>query len=262
MPDPTCSVLAASCDRYGDLWQPFFSQFWRYWPDCPFPVYLGVNQKAYRSAQVRVLQSGEDRSWSGNLRFFLNQLDSHYVLLLLEDFFLSKPVPTSKILRHVGALDALQGTMLRLVPNPPPNNRISGYSSFGSIHPLAPYRVSAQAAIWNRTGLLDLLDDRDNPWEFELNATVRSRLHTDGFFCTYRPLLAYRHVVERGAWFWSAARFYKKQDIGCDFQTRPVMIPGAALRKYLNGRYRYWRDRMFALRLIQSQRSSTGAIHG
>jgi hypothetical protein len=262
MPDLTCSVLVVSCDRYSDLWQPFFSQFWRYWPDCPFPVYLGVNQKAYSNARVRVIQAGEDRSWSGNLRFFLNQVDSRYVLPLLEDFFLSKIVRTGEIVHHLAALDGLQGTMLRLVPNPPPNSRIRDYSSFGSLHPLAPYRVSAQAALWNRTGLLGLLDDRDNPWEFESNATARSRMYPDGFFCTYRPLLPYRHVVERGEWFWAAARFYKKQNIGCDFEARPVMTPGTALRKYINGRYRYWRDRAIALRLIQGQQNSPGAVHG
>ncbi|HZQ51634.1 MAG TPA: hypothetical protein VFB14_05520 [Bryobacteraceae bacterium] len=262
MPDPTCSVLVVSCDRYSDLWQPFFSQFWRYWPDCPFPVYLGLNQERYRDARVRVIQAGEDRSWSSNLRSFLNQTDSTYVLLLLEDFFLSKAVQTGEVLRHLGALDALHGTMLRLVPNPPPNTRISAYSSFGSIHPSAPYRVSAQAAIWKRTGLLDVLDDRENPWEFESNATARSRLYRDGFFCSYRPLLPYRHVVERGEWFWSAARFYKKQNIGCDFEARPVMTPTTALRKYINGRCRYWRDRISALRLIEGQRNSPGAAHG
>ena len=262
MPDPTCSVLVVSCDRYSDLWQPFFSQFWRYWPDCPFPVYLGVNQKPYSSARVRVIQAGEDRSWTSNLRFFLNQADSTYVLLLLEDFFLSKAVRTSEIRRQLAALDDLQGAMLRLIPNPPPNSRISGYFSFGGIHPLAPFRVSAQAAIWNRTKLLDLLDDRENPWEFESNATVRSRRQTDGFFCTYRPMIRYRHVIERGEWFWTAARFYKKQNIGCDFEARPVMTPGIALRKYINGRCRYWRDRVFALRLIQSRRDSPGAVHG
>jgi len=38
-----CSILIPSCDKYSDLWRPFFTLFWRHWPDCPFPVYLGSN---------------------------------------------------------------------------------------------------------------------------------------------------------------------------------------------------------------------------
>ena len=42
-PGQLCSVLVPSCDAYADLWIPFFALFWRYWSDCPFPVYLGTN---------------------------------------------------------------------------------------------------------------------------------------------------------------------------------------------------------------------------
>ena len=38
-----CSILVVSCDRYRDLWTPFFTLFQRYWPDCDMPVYLGTN---------------------------------------------------------------------------------------------------------------------------------------------------------------------------------------------------------------------------
>lgn len=42
------AVVVASCDAYADLWEPFFRLFRRYWPDCPYPVYLGSNFRTYR----------------------------------------------------------------------------------------------------------------------------------------------------------------------------------------------------------------------
>ncbi len=91
---PACSILVVSCDRYRDLWAPFFTLFQRYWPDCDMPVYLGANFVQAEFAGVRTLKAGDDESWSKGLRFFLENIQTEYVLLMLEDFFhaaLSQP---------------------------------------------------------------------------------------------------------------------------------------------------------------------------
>jgi len=227
----TCSVLVSSCDAYSDLWTPFFNLFWRNWPDCPYSVYLGTNWAHHDDPRVRTLNAGDDESWSKNLRFFLNQISSEYVLLLLEDFFLTRHVSTEAVSKHVSALRALNGTSLRLFPNPPPDNRVNGYESIGSIHPLAPFRVSAQAGIWKREGLLALLRDDENAWDFERNATARSRTSASGFYCTLQPILPYVHVIEQGRWFWYAARRFQQANIGCNFEARPVIPAWIAAKK-------------------------------
>lgn len=248
----SCAVLVASCDRYRDLWTPFFTLFWRYWPDCPYPVYLGANCAAYEDPRVRTLKAGEDQSWSRGLKFFLEQIDTQYVFLLLEDFFFDGPFPLKQFNEKMRTLQTLDGTMLRLNPNPPPDMELREFRGIGAIHQFAPYRVSAQPAIWNRAALVSLLRDGESPWEFERQATRRSQAKAHGFFGTYFPAFSYRHVVEQGRWFWSAARHYEKQNIGCDFNTRPVMGAFVAFIKLINGRVRYWRDRVLAWRLNRS----------
>jgi hypothetical protein len=37
------AVIVVSCDLYSDVWKPFFTLFFKYWNDCPFPVYLTSN---------------------------------------------------------------------------------------------------------------------------------------------------------------------------------------------------------------------------
>ena len=34
------AILIVSCDKYSDLWDPFFKLFFKFWPDCPFNIYL------------------------------------------------------------------------------------------------------------------------------------------------------------------------------------------------------------------------------
>ncbi len=240
----SCSVLVCSCDAYSDLWTPFFTLFWRNWPDCPYPVYLGANRSHYDDPRVQTLQAGSDESWSKSLRLFLNRIDTEYVLFLLEDFFLTQRVSTAEINRHLEALHAFSGTALRLFPNPPPDRRANGHDSIGSIHYLAPFRVSAQAGIWNRAALLNLLRDGENAWEFELNATARSRSNPDGFYCTLRPVLPYVHVVERGRWFPHAARRFREANIGCNFEARSIMPASMAATKAVHSVFQGVANRM------------------
>jgi hypothetical protein len=215
-----CSVLVVSCDRYRDLWTPFFTLLERHWPDCGMPIYLGTNSAQLDRANVRTLKAGDDEAWSRRLRFFLKNIDTNYVLLMLEDFFLDQPVSTEAVEAQLHLLHSLDGTAMRLFPNTP-----ADYfrNNVGVLHRRAAFRVSLQAAIWNRSRLLELLVDEESPWAFEIEGTQRSQMWTSGFYCAPHAIIHYRHVVERGEWFRSAARFYVAQNIGCDFTARPVM---------------------------------------
>jgi glycosyltransferase involved in cell wall biosynthesis len=202
--------LVVSSDGYKDLWPPFFSLFQKYWPDCPFPAYLGSQTVAADFAGVTMLLAGANVPWSGSLRSFLNELDDENVLLLLEDFFLCETVSTANVLEQLAALRSLGGTVLRLHPDPPPTIKIKGFPNLSEQHRLAPFRVSLQASIWNRRALLALVREGESPWEFELQGTLRSQAQPRGFYCTRKQELPYRHVIEQGEWFWSAARHYRQ----------------------------------------------------
>ena len=235
---PSCSVLVVSCDRYRDLWKPFFHLFSRHWPDCPLPVYLGANFASVDHPGVTNLHAGEDKSWSMNLRFFLQQIPSEYVLLLLEDFFLDAQVNSGIIEEHLKTLRDLSGTVLRLFPNPPFDYALNGHVGLGGLHILAPYRVSLQAALWNKAKLQQLIRDSESSWQFELSGTKRSRTDAGGYYCVKQPALHYQHVVERGEWFREAARRYQSEQIGCDMTARAVMTPARAWKKKVTGAVR------------------------
>jgi len=51
------AVLVVSCDKYADLWPPFFQLFLRFWPECPFSVYLISNQKGPAYHDVKLYSS-------------------------------------------------------------------------------------------------------------------------------------------------------------------------------------------------------------
>jgi len=219
----TC-ILMLSCDKYNDLWGPFFTLFWQYWPDHSFKVYLGSNLLVYDDPRVKTIAIGEDNNWSHGLLKILELIDTPYIILMLEDFFFRRPVNTNDVLRCIKALKELDGEMLRLIPRPRPDRPVPGYPFLGFIKPTSPYRVSTQGTLWRKSALISLIRDGENIWEFELKGTERSWGEKEGYYSVWKTVLTYHHhVVEKGKWFRSAARRFGAMNIGCDFNARSVM---------------------------------------
>jgi hypothetical protein len=165
-----CVVFVPSCDPYADLWVPFFHQLWKHWPDCPFPVVLGANNRSFPDARVQTLRSSHGTTWTDRVREQLASLSSTYVLLWLEDFLLQSDVRTEDVLAALAFARTQDATVVRLVPRPPADVPVASAPQFGVVRPGAPYRVSTQAAIWHRERLIALMRDGESIWEFELAA--------------------------------------------------------------------------------------------
>src|SRR5579864_5344644 len=218
------SILVASCDSYSDVWPLFFGCFWKYWPDCPYPVYLGSNSTSYTDPKVRLLLIGDDLSWATSTRRMLERIASPYILMFVEDDTLMRKVESSAIESSLEALKTLNGGYLRLRPLPPPNQSIPSHSSIGVIARSAPFRCALQPSIWKKQLLIDLLKDGESPWGMEINGTIRSRKLAPAFYCTCSDLLKCNfNAVIGGKWHRSAFRLARREGIRVDFTRRPVL---------------------------------------
>ena len=246
MPPPLkskdCSILIPSCDAYSDLWKPFFSLFWRYWPDCSFEVFLGSNELIFGDPRIKTIPVGTDRNWTNSVVHQLNAIDTPYVLVCLEDFFFRETIQNVRVLEALQSLKKLNGHVMRLTPRPGPNLRVEGMKDVGILELGAPYRVSTQAAIWNRQSLLNLMRAGESIWEFESLGSERAESYSEGFYGVWDPVLKYgHHVVERGKWFRSEAKRFGRMNIGCDFSSRNTMSIKESLR------WNFYKTRSLAL---------------
>lgn len=223
MNDTDVTLLVPSCDRYADLWPPFVALFRRNWPDCPYRVVLASNTLPCTEPGVCALTIGPDHDWSTSLRAMLTAIDTPYVLVLLEDFFIEERVDTAHLRDLVRRLDVLGGAYLRLRPFPPPDQRLARHRDLGEIEENAPYRCSMQAAFWRRESLLGLLVDGESPWEFEHLAARRSDLDPRGYYSTLRPALKYTAGVTMGAWLPEGVTVCRDQGVLVDTAARRVL---------------------------------------
>jgi len=225
-------VIISSCDAYQDAWEAFFALFFRYWPDCRFPLYLITNDSSYPDDRVISIKLGEDQGWASNMRRVLAGVDSDYLIYMQEDYFLCRPVDNERIISLLHYAISEKAACLRLYPSPAPDKPYSDNPEVGKIALEAPYRVSLQAAIWNKHILNDLIVDGESSWEMEIKGTVRSRSITTPFLSVkdlQNPALPYIHrtAIFKGRWTKKAIELCHREGIQVDFSKRPLEAPPA-----------------------------------
>lgn len=227
------AILITSCDAFEDCWGPYAHGLHKYWPDCPFPVFLITNDKTFSDPSIKSLRIKPDRGWARNLRHAMDAVDAEILLYTHEDFWLSAPVDTAEILDFVGHVAADRADYIRLYPAPAPDEPFAADPRLGVLADNAPYRTSLQAALWRKSVLQDLLRDDESCWGFELDGTPRSRRYAERFLCV-QPRIAVpgrNHpiglhyvctAINKGRWATEAVQYAKREGLAIDFSNRPL----------------------------------------
>lgn len=194
-----CTIIISSFDGFSDVWEPFFTLFFRYWPDCPYDIYLITNHKQYPDERVTSLQLGDDEGWSANLMQALRKIENDYIIYLQEDYFLKDNVDTASVTRMLKIVKEEMAVYLRLIPDDR-SVTYKDYTEVRKLPPDVPYLNSTQAAIWNRETLLSLLHPNESGWDFEKRGGVeRARRLDQPFLCADEWLIPYlATAIEKG----------------------------------------------------------------
>lgn len=223
------SVVVSSCDSFAACWPPLMHGFERYWPDGPRPIRLIANRLAFKHPRTSVFSTGPDHGWARNLRMALAATPQPFILYMQEDYWIDRLVDTALIDSYVEHFRSGRLDYLRLVPVPPGTEPCGFDDRIRLLAPQARYRTSLQAALWRKTVLLDMLQDDESPWNFELVGNDRSRVYGTRFGCvTGRNLqtaaagnLSYVcTAINKGRWSTDAVRYAKREGLHVEFGTR------------------------------------------
>ncbi|MDO9000762.1 MAG: hypothetical protein Q7W45_13420 [Bacteroidota bacterium] len=242
------AILVLSCDKYADAWRPFFLFFEKYWGDCPFPIYLGTNEKEFKFNNVKQIFSHKNTTWSDELQIILKQIPEKNIILILEDYFIYKQVNTETIIKLLEIMESENAAYLKLAAFPKkydklwPHNALTRHPNIGEIEKESQYRVCLQTAIWNKEILLNLLNPAENPWQFEIEASKRSNLLDNPILCVmadpnqqsvHGPIQYYCTALTAGKWMRGAVKLCKKENIALDLSQRLVETRYEELRRKL-----------------------------
>jgi hypothetical protein len=170
------SIVVSSCDRFFDAWRPFAFFFRKFWPDCPFPVYLIANRLRIRSRAMEAIQTGADRGWASNMQLALERIRTPYILYLQEDYFLTGPVRTEQLasdFSYAMKTDAASFCFCGLALLEPEAARAD--AEFGAIPTTSKGRTRCQVTLWQRDALAAALRPGETAWDMEARGSERTR---------------------------------------------------------------------------------------
>jgi hypothetical protein len=194
--DLDVALVIASCDRSADLWPGLMKSFVRFWPDRTFPTYLITNCLKPNQPMVTTIQVGNDSSWSDTLLSGLEQVPAEFVLLWIDDHYLTRAVDSRRVEETIRIFVETPGAnYLRLQTLPKADRRFNEH--FGVVLPGRVYRTSVIASLWRKSVLEGLLRSGESAWQFEISGSVRSD-HVSGFFAAWREHFSIENMMIKG----------------------------------------------------------------
>jgi len=222
------AVLVISCDRYATCWTPFFSMFYKMWPQFDGQVYLGNNNLDYQfeDKDIGIINIGADNSWCDNVAAMLEKIDKQYVMVFLEDFIIKKPIDNAVVWDAYTFLREEKAGYYRLSTNPRGTKKYNRSKTHRQITPLDYYCVNTSAGIWNKDILKQLLHEGYSAWDFEIKnskqANAEDRLPAI-FLSSIKNQIKIINAITSGKWMPKAVRFLKKNGIVVDTSEFPIM---------------------------------------
>lgn len=168
------SVLIIGFDGYKDVWDHCIALMNKYWKDRP-KTYLATSELIPDYDNVEIITAGSNAEWSRKVQVALNTIHTPYVILMLEDFFITDQVD-NEILKQVLNMvktDNIKFYQLLVQLLKQTWEKGDPYKGNRHIHVIPKdkkYGINLQAAIWNTEFLREKVGTENyNAWIFEMN---------------------------------------------------------------------------------------------
>ena len=210
------SVLVMSCDSYEDCWKPFFTLKEKYWQDCPYKTYICTETKDCKYATT-LKHIG---AWTKRIRESLKEIDTKYIILMLEDYFLREKVDQKRIESVINNFqeDASCYSLRNWWDKKDYSN-----DGFTLRKNKTPYLNSCQIKIHNKDKLLETLNKDMTPWEWETTIIDSPYKFYENradniFYYGYKDYKWFG--IRKGKWCREVVSFFEKENINMDYSKR------------------------------------------
>lgn len=241
------TILVCSCDAYEDLWMPFFTLLKRYWSPLDIDIILNTESKSFSmdGLDIQCVHSPNEKRYGQRMLNALEHIKTEYVLLLLDDFFLRKPVCEEKIKQIISWLKADENIVYFNcdILEAYVDYEVNKYPGFKRLPPASYYMLNMQPAIWRTDILKGFWRPDASPWEWETMYNLLaldhpqykyySAISTENVFLDY----GYYKIgdwfgVCRGKWVIEDVKpLFEKENIDIDFSIRGIYNRGEPLAR-------------------------------
>ena len=192
-------VAVLTSNDYIGMLPGFEYLFDKYWPGQAAEIvrYEVKPPKLYPQFSNFAIGPQSEYTWSGGLARYLDCTAHDRVVLLLEDYYLTRPVDAAAVRRAWDLLGSSPELAKVDLSGDLQKREYAQYApGFVQAHASARFQASLQAAVWRVSSLRAILSPDETPWQFEKHGTRRLiTLRKDGGAGTVagleRPALDY-----------------------------------------------------------------------
>lgn len=224
------SILVVGFDGYVDVWNHFFELMNKYWPNRP-KTYLATSEAKPEYEGVEVVTAGPNTEWSLRARAGLEKITTPYVILMLEDFFITDYVDDTLVKECLELVEQDNILFYQILVQLIKQTWEKGkpYKGNKRIHIIPSdkkYGINLQAAIWNTDFLREKIGTENyNAWLFEMNQLDTERYNQEkiDYLIDDRNILNITHTVVQSKYLRGAVRRIEKQGHHIDLSERPML---------------------------------------
>lgn len=233
------SIVVVGCDAYSDIAEYYLWFLHKNWSDCRYPIYIATETHNFKDEKANNVICGKGSTWTGRAIQAINSTDSQYILLTVDDIYISEKVDSAKFEEILSFMELEKIKYYRI-----PVFRTT--SKFEKAYPenenaemiptKKPYAVSIGTAIWDRNEILRILGDgTKSAWDLENDFSEMSiggnGEYIDKYVSDKRFLLHSVHMVKAGKWIPKAANLMNQKGYEIDYSKRGF-IPRNQVVKY------------------------------
>lgn len=166
------SVLIGTCDAYRSLWENFSICFDRYWKHRTRNIFVGetISLPSYADTKFETILCGKDVPWGRRMREGI-KVSEEYIFFILDDYFFHYSYPAHQLNMYVEDMKLHKMNRLQISASGHQTYEKVDNLKYDRIAPNSKYLISMQPSIWRKGFLLDTLNPRYSPWEFEMSGT-------------------------------------------------------------------------------------------
>ena len=204
------TILINSCIAFSDMWNNVSFLFDKYWPNHPKAYILTDKDEPLFKLDKIVI----DKDMSDRILLSLDKIDTKYIFLTFDDYYLKKPVSQKYLCNLIIEMESKDIDYCRIYNKIKTKGKKDKLLKYKGMPLKDTYEVNFYPSIWRKDALKKVIKSGEEIWKLEARITRRAR--EQNLRCIYiknKGVFDFVDVVRKGKYLRSAYRYLKKNDL-------------------------------------------------
>lgn len=217
------TMIISSCDKFSDIWEAQVELLNTNWPDRNINTVLVTDKSTdIIFKDVDIFPVGSNVEFSERLKAALSEVSTEYVLIILDDYFITEKLCSDKIQRLINVMDKEKLDYIRMYSRPKTEmGKLKEYKDLYTIDTNKNYSVNLYPGLWRVSFLMETFIKPLNAWEYEISLSKIAKELNANCVVSKGGEFPFLNGIVKGKFFGQAYRFLKGSNLYIG--DRPVM---------------------------------------